>query len=250
MATHMPTLNTMHLIAVPVTFSMAKCLIGRKYGVRKCSAPRGGLRMLAAAATVTATLALAGCATPQAPVAKAVYDFGPMRPSNAKAVSTTASPVASSVPSPVALALAEVDASTALDGLSVVYRLAYADAQQLRPYALARWSMPPAQLVRTRLRDALAARGPVLGPADGATPWLLKVELDEFSQQFDAPASSSGAVRLHASLFNANKLVAQRTVQATAPAASQDAAGGVRAITAATDDAVAQLAAWVAEQMR
>jgi hypothetical protein len=39
-------------------------------------------------------------------------------------------------------------------------------------------------------------------------------------------------------------------VQATAPAPSQDAAGGVRAITAATDDAVAQLAAWVTEQMR
>ena len=109
--------------------------------------------------------------------------------------------------------------------------------------------MPQAR-VRTRLRDALAARGPVLGPADGATPWLLKVELDEFSQQFDAPASSSGAVRLHASLFNANKLVAQRTVQARAPSPSPDAAGGVSAITAATDDAVAQLVVWVTEQMR
>jgi cholesterol transport system auxiliary component len=200
-------------------------------------------RRLGALAT-GAALVLAGCATPQAPLAKAVYDFGPAR-------SSASSPKPDSpATNPVALALAEVDASTALDGLPVVYRLAYADAQQLRPYALARWSMPPAQLVRARLRDALSARGPVLGPADGATPWLLKVELDEFSQQFDAPTSSSGAVRLHASLFNANKLVAQRTVQATAPAPSQDAGGGVRAITAATDDAVGQLAVWVTEQMR
>ncbi len=197
-----------------------------------------------AALATGAALGLAGCATPQAPATKAVYDFGP---AGAKVPSLSAAPAGTA---PSALALAEIEASTALDGVNVVYRLAYADAQQLRPYALARWSMPPAQLVRLRLRDALSARGPVLGPADGASPWLLKVELDEFSQQFDAPGSSRGAVRLQASLFNANKLVAQRTVQASAPAPSQDAPGGVRAITAATDDAVTQLAAWVAQQMR
>jgi cholesterol transport system auxiliary component len=224
--------DTMYLIAAPAIFYWARGRKNLKNRLFKSTHLSVAIGLLAAAV-------LAGCATPQAPVAKAVYDFGPVQSSSANAA-----------PSLVALALAEVDASTALDGLPVVYRLAYADAQQLRPYALARWSMPPAQLVRTRLRDALAARGPVLGPADGATPWLLKVELDEFSQQFDAPASSSGAVRLHASLFNANKLVAQRTVQAVAPAPSQDAAGGVRAITAATDDAVAQLATWVAEHMR
>lgn len=234
--------NTMYVIASPAIFYGAKGPSGLK--ARWLARPT--FQMAARAVVAGVALALAGCATPQAPVAKAVYDFGPAMASTASATANAAS----ATPSPVALALAEVDASTALDGLSVVYRLAYADAQQLRPYALARWSMPPAQLVRTRLRDALAVRGPVLGPADGATPWLLKVELDEFSQQFDAPARSSGAVRLHASLFNANKLIAQRTVQAKAAAPSQDAAGGVRAITAATDDAVAQLARWVAEQMR
>jgi cholesterol transport system auxiliary component len=233
-------LNTMYLIAAPAIFYWPRGLINIKNSALMSASASKAVRALA----TCAALALAGCATPQAPVAKAVYDFGPARVNGATAIATSAAP------NPVALALAEIDASTALDGMSVVYRLAYADAQQLRPYALARWSMPPAQLVRTRLRDALSARGPVLGPADGATPWLLKVELDEFSQQFDAPSSSSGAVRLHASLFNANKLVAQRTVQATAPAPSQDAAGGVRAITAATDDAVAQLAVWVAQQMR
>jgi cholesterol transport system auxiliary component len=242
MATPIRTPHTMYSIAAPAIFYWANDLTR----IKTKAAKKTWTRKAVGALTTSAALALAGCATPQAPVAKAVYDFGPVRGSNVSAAAKTTS----AAPNPVALALAEVDASAALDGLNVVYRLGYADAQQLRPYALARWSMPPAQLVRTRLRDALAARGPVLGPADGATPWLLKVELDEFSQQFDAPASSSGAVRLHASLFNANKLVAQRSVQATAPAPSQDAAGGVRAITAATDDAVAQLAVWVAEQMR
>jgi cholesterol transport system auxiliary component len=239
MATPAHPLYTMYSIAACALFYWAKGLIGIKTEAVKKTWTCKAVGALA----TSAALALAGCATPQAQVTKAVYDFGPVR-------ATGASALASMTPNPVALALAEVDASAALDGLNVVYRLAYADVQQLRPYALARWSMPPAQLVRSRLRDALAARGPVLGPADGATPWLLKVELDEFSQQFDAPASSSGAVRLYASLFNANKLVAQRSVQTTAPAPSPDAAGGVRALTAATDDAVAQLATWVAEQMR
>ncbi len=240
MATTTSVLHTMYSIAARAIFYWSE----RPFGIKNRPLKSVWASSLLGTLATCAVLVLAGCATPQAPVAKAVYDFGPAR-------SSAGSPKPDrTATNTAALALAEVDASTALDGLNVVYRLAYADAQQLRPYALARWSMPPAQLVRTRLRDALSARGPVLGPAEGATPWLLKVELDEFSQQFDAPASSSGAVRLHASLFNANKLVAQRTVQAMAPAPSQDAAGGVRALTAATDDAVAQLATWVAEQMR
>jgi cholesterol transport system auxiliary component len=200
-----------------------------------------------------ATLALlAGCATPQAPVAKAVYDFGPVLTEAAvpaASAGATSSAGATGV-STSTLALADVEAHSTLEGTSVVYRLAYADAQQLRPYTLARWSVPPAQLLRLRLRDALATRGPVLGTTEGAVGWLLRVELDEFSQVFDAPATSSGLVRLRATLLQAGKLVAQRSVLTRAPAPSADAAGGVRALTAATDDAVQQLGAWVAQQMQ
>jgi cholesterol transport system auxiliary component len=186
-----------------------------------------------------AAVCVAGCATPQAPVAKAVYDFGP---------SLAATAVTSSTPLP-ALVLAEVEASTALESPSVLYRLGYADAQQLRPYTLARWSMPVAQLVRLRLRDALSSRGPVLSTAEGGAAWLLKVELDEFSQLFDTPGSSAGLVRLRATLLRSGALVAQRDVLARASAPSADAAGGVRALTQATDDAVQQLANWTAALM-
>ena len=61
-----------------------------------------------------------------------------------------------------AVVLADVDAPPALDGTAVVYRLAYSDAQQLRPYAQARWSMPPAQLLRQRLRQTLAQQTSVM----------------------------------------------------------------------------------------
>jgi cholesterol transport system auxiliary component len=186
-----------------------------------------------------ATVCVAGCATPQAPIAKAVYDFGPSLNTPANALATPLQP----------LVLAEIDASTALESPSVLYRLGYADAQQLRPYTLARWSMPVAQLVRLRLRDALSSRGPVLSTAEGGAAWLLKVELDEFSQLFSTPGSSAGLVRLRATLLRAGALVAQRDVLARASAPSADAAGGVRALTQATDDAVQQVANWAAAQM-
>jgi cholesterol transport system auxiliary component len=223
--------NTTKLIAACAMFYWAKALFNR---VNIGSAVAAGLAL--------ALLAAAGCATPQAPVTKAVYDFGP-------ALAQPSLP-ASTATLPPALALADVDANAALESTAVVYRLAYADAQQLRPYALARWSMPPAQLVRQRLRDALAANGPVLTSTDSAATWVLKVELDEFSHVFDAPASSSGVVRLRATLLRANQWVGQRSIWARAPGSRADAAGGARALAAATDDAAKQLAAWVALQVR
>lgn len=186
---------------------------------------------------------LAGCATPQSPVGKAVYDFGV-----AQSVVSAAVPVRN-----IPLVLPEIEAGAGLDSPALLYRLQYQDAQQLRPYAQARWSVPPAQLVRSRLREALAAQGPVL-PQEGVAMWTLRVDLDEFSQVFATPESSQGTVRLRASLFkisqSGEQLAAQTNVLTRSAAASQDAPGGVRALTAATDDAVRQIAAWVATQIK
>jgi cholesterol transport system auxiliary component len=99
------------------------------------------------------------------------------------------------------------------------------------------------------VRDALAAQGPVLS-TEGIAPWVLRIELDEFSQVFESPSSSFGLVRLRASLLKNDQLTAQTTLLARAPASSQDAAGGVKALTAATDDAVRQLSSWIAMQIK
>ena len=196
---------------------------------------------------VLSTAALfSACATPQPPVAKAVYDFGP--PAQAAAALPTGR--TDLTPNAPALALMEIEATPALDGSAVLYRLEYADALQLRPYTLARWSMPPARLVQQRLRDALAARRPVLQGADGGAAWQLKLELDEFSQWFDSPGSSAGMLRLRATLLRAGQLVAQRSFDSRASAPSADAPGGVRALAAATDDAAQKINAWLAEQVK
>lgn len=189
--------------------------------------------------------ALAGCSgLPSAAPASVVYDFGPgvvqQAPANRMAPLPT-------------LALGEVLAPTALDHLSVQYRLGYSDAQQLRPYSQARWSMPPAQLLRQRVRETLGARRSVVNQADGLVlppgTLALRLDLEEFSQLFAQPGSSDGVVRLRATLSQASvkgeALVAQRSVLVRRPAASADAAGGVRALTAAVDAAVQELDDWV-----
>ena len=190
---------------------------------------------------------LGACTTPQPPVTKAVYDFGPPV---AAANTPVATATAVTNTATVAVALADVEAVPALDNPAVLYRLGYVDAWQLRPYALARWSMAPARLLQQRLRETLSVERAIVGPADGATPWLLRVELEEFSQLFSAPNTSAGVVRLRATLLRAGNLVAQRNFSATSVAPSADASGGVRGLATASNDVVQQANAWLAEQVK
>jgi cholesterol transport system auxiliary component len=202
-------------------------------------------------ASVLALCLLTACATPQAPVAKAVYDLGlPLAAAARNPVLTLGAPTLAAPPAtPPAVVLADIATGAALDSTAMLYRLNYADVQQLRPYTLARWSMPPAQLLRQRLRDALAARGPVLSPSEGSATWRVVVELDEFSQVFDTPATSAAVVQLRATLLRGDQSVAQQAIGARAMAPSADAAGGARAMATAADNAANQLAAWTALQM-
>jgi len=195
---------------------------------------------------IALTITLAACATPQAPVVKAVYDFGPtLTPSVAASLVATSSQSSTTATNAApALGLADVDAAVALQSNSMFYRLGYANPQQLRPYALASWGMPPAQLLRTRLRDTLSTRGPVVSTAEAAPAWQLRIELDEFSHWFDTPTSSSGLVSLRASLMLGNIVSAQRSFSASAIAQTQDAIGGVNALTAASDDIAQQIVRW------
>jgi len=197
-------------------------------------------------------LLLGACsALPDKPVRAALYDFGP----------GPLAPIAATRQAPLA-PIALTDISTpggALDNQAVLYRLAYADAQQLRPYSQARWSMPPAQLIRQRLRDTLgrsravlnAGEGPALNRSvnQGVLPRVLKLDLEEFSHFFESPNSSAGLIRLRATLVettpSGEKLLAQRSVTVQRPAPSADAPGGVRALTAATDAAIDELATWL-----
>jgi cholesterol transport system auxiliary component len=197
--------------------------------------------------TLAALGVLAGCSVlPDKPVREYSYDLGPQ-------------PVAAAPASPrgAPLVLPDIEVQGALESTALFYRLGYADAFQLRPYAYAKWSSPPAQLLRQRLRDHLGRDRPVLDSAaaaslarsGGYTPPVLRVELDEFSQLFDSQASSQGVLRLRCTLLEnsaaGERLVAQRTFDVKRPAPTADAPGGVRALSAATDAAAGEIADWL-----
>ncbi|MBP6559617.1 MAG: membrane integrity-associated transporter subunit PqiC [Burkholderiaceae bacterium] len=208
-------------------------------------------------------LVLAACSLPHPAQSPVVYDFGPgarqQVPANRMA------------PLPP-LEVSAPRANAALAGQAVLYRLAYADAQALKPYTLARWSMPPAQLIDQRLREQLGLRRAVLGtgelmaataarrgassalatPSAGSAAALnLRLELEEFSQLFETQDQSTGLLRLRATLMRrspaGDTLLGQRTFIVQKPAATADAAGGVRALAAAADQAVSDIEGWLAQ---
>ena len=205
-------------------------------------------------------LLLSACsALPSKPTRATMYDFGP-GPLAAQPAQLDApqAPLATLAP----VAIEEISTSGgALDNLAVLYRLAYVDAQELRPYSQSRWSKPPAQLVRQRLRDSLSLRRPVFNAREGLAlnrsqnpllPLQLRLELQEFSHYFSTPDASVGLVRLRATLVDVTaageKLVAQRVIVTQRPATTLDAPGGVRALTAATDAAIEALDQWLQQQ--
>lgn len=183
-------------------------------------------------------LLLSACALPERAQAPLRYDFGP-----------AAGPLPDALAARPVLAL-RVQASTALESTAMLYRLAYADAQQLRAYAQSRWAMPPAELLLQRLREGLAPYYTLSLPGEGGAARLLAIEVEEFSQQFSAPTESHGLLRLRASVLQrtatGEQLLAQRVLHLQQPAPSPDAAGGVRALAAASDAAVAALLPWLA----
>lgn len=198
---------------------------------------------------------LTACGVIDKPARTSVYDFGP-----------GTVPVQSAAASPgllPALVLADIEASGALDNSAVLYRLAYADANQLRPYAQARWSAPPPQLVRQRLREQLGRERVVLSPGEnaalarvaatgGVRPRVLRMELEEFSHFFESPTQSLGLLRLRATLLEnspaGEQLLAQRSFTLRQPALANDAPGGVRALVAATDAAAQEIHQWLGQQ--
>ena len=190
---------------------------------------------------------LAGCsAVPDKPTRANLYDFGPLT-----------APAETKAPSLPPLVLADVEAAGALDGTAMLYRLGYADGNELRPYAQARWSASPAQLVRQRLRLQLGRDRAVLDSQESASlaragrlaPRVLHVEVEEFSHWFESPSASSGLLRLRATVLDngaaGEHVLAQRSFQVRKPARAADAAGGAQALAAATDEAAEQIRQWL-----
>lgn len=186
-------------------------------------------------AVLLLALVLAGCAVgPQQRPSPALYDFGVPAAPNSPKLSAS-------------LAVARVTAPEWLESPTLQYRLAYQDPLRYQGYGESRWVSSPAQLLTERLRQAAqsAGRGTVRDTEGVRTDYVLRVELEEFSQVFDSPQASRGVARARATLVREGRvLVAQKNFTAEKPAPGADAAGGARALAAAADQLVAEILAW------
>lgn len=189
------------------------------------------LSILAAAYTM-----LAAC-TIIRPDSATQFDFGPLRTAH----------YSESLPALPPLGVEEVSAPAWLDRSSIVFRLDYANAQQPRVYSQSRWAAPPPQLIEQRLKARIAQAGGAVLPvseASGNAP-VLRIEVNEFAQVFAAPQKSVGHVGMRASLFDDRNLIAQKTFVRQSPAPSPDAAGGAKALAAASDAAISDIIVWL-----
>lgn len=177
-----------------------------------------------------AALALAACAS--APLAETRYRL------------PEPAPLSAAQPAMPALAVT-VEQAAWLNGLAMHYQL---DAQrpQLARYRDSLWADRPAALLHTQLRQRLADIPLRPGPA-----WTLRLNLEQFEQQFAADLSSQGVVRWHAELRDAHgQLRARRGLSASAPASSANAEGGVRALSQASAQLIDDTLGWVALELR
>jgi len=182
---------------------------------------------------------LGACASKGSPTAQ--YDFGPLPDAGTPANASASTPAS-------AIIVADISGPAALDSERMNYRLLYSDARQSRPYAYNQWTSTPLQLLTQRMKARIAQSGVrVLSTTDAAASvTLLRMEVEDFAQNFDSATSSNGVVRLRASVFRNHKLVDQKTFSRSAPAPSADAAGGARALADASDAVASDVLAWLA----
>lgn len=164
------------------------------------------------------------------------FDFGPATSAQAQAQGTLG-----------AVVVTDVTGSSALDNERMFYRLSYADALQARTYANSRWTANPLQLLTQRFKTRLAQAGArVLSETDAASGIpLLRIDVDEFIQDFGGVSQSTGVVAVRASVFQGHTLVDQKSFRQAVAAPSADAAGGARALAASTDAVAADIVAWL-----
>ncbi|KXB28903.1 hypothetical protein AT959_18915 [Dechloromonas denitrificans] len=146
-------------------------------------------------------------------------------------------------PSPMAV---EVRAPLWFDALGINYRLAYSDPARLREYARARWAGPPAQMIQLGLvRDlGLVAAG------QGRSNCVVRLEIDEFSQVFETPVQSRAQIQGRVQWLDKSRArLAERTIHLEQAAASADAQGGVKALTALVGQLTAAINDWEQESV-
>jgi cholesterol transport system auxiliary component len=220
---------------------------GQFPAIAGATAAKSVMRSLAAATIALATLG--ACGSVERRDTQLLYDLG----HSAVTMSSMAnSPVSAAgagrmVPALPPLTIGDISAPSWMDSTRMVYRLDYEDPQAAHAYSQSRWTMSPPRMFQQRMKARIsAAGGVVLGAGDGgpSVP-QLRMEADDFSQAFTAPATSTARIAMRVTVLQERKLVAQRMFVGEVPAATPDAAGGARALARASDAIITDMIAWL-----
>lgn len=189
---------------------------------------------------VSCVLALGGCAmASRQNVIPHHYTLGGSQAAAAQAPSATGG---------ATLRIARIEMPAWQQGNGLYYRLAYRNGEAIAAYADSDWAAPPADMLERRLHNALAGGwGAVVGRDSGArADFTLDLRVDDFSQVFTTPTQSFGVLDATATLVAASGgVVAQRHFHFRVAAPGADAAGGVRALDAASRELAQRLRGWL-----
>ncbi len=192
---------------------------------------------------------LAGCTImPHEQTPVSVYDFGLQQVSSTYNTSNQQQQLWTS------LLLEEATSPVWLDSKAIQYRLAYLDPTQSYNYANNRWAAAPATLLTHRIRNRIAAvtNDKIVSTSDGTrADFTLRLELEEFSQVFDAVDKSHVVIRLRASLIHrsSRSIRAQRNFSMEQATPTANAAGAVQTLTESSDKLIENLIDWLAEEL-
>src|SRR5450830_162116 len=147
----------------------------------------------------------------------------------------------------VQIILADIQVVPPLDSNAMWYRLQYENVQQLKTYAQARWSMPPAQLFAQRLKIKSLSGGVRLISSNDSISGIpvLHLEIDEFSQIFTSISDNHAQINVRATLSKGNMIISQRRFATAIPGKTADAAGGAYAMKEASDLLINDLEQWL-----
>jgi len=201
------------------------------------------VRLGIAALGCIAAVALPAC-TINAPAreAPALYDLGPRAAAGRRDRRI-----------PGTLLIPAVASPAWLETTGIVYRLNYDDPNRLRAYNTARWVSTPAMLLTEELRSRFA--GPVdqvVGAVDGTqADYVLRVDLEDYTQSFDAPDRSRVALRVRATLVDrrTRAVMAQHAFTA-GRAAEPNAAGAADALADCAGEMIENMLDWVAQNLK
>lgn len=146
--------------------------------------------------------------------------------------------------------ISDASAPPWLDNTAIYYRLAYHNSAQFHRYANSRWIASPTVLLSQKMRDRIAKEmgSQVINNNNTAkADHILHIELEEFAQIFDSAQQSHALIALRASLIkrNTRDVIAQNYFSTQAAAPSSDAGGAVAALSAASDQLINKLIAWM-----